>query len=284
MSMTENTTTQTTMPMQKWDIRIKNLHGGYEDHLIFSNLNATIKGGNICALLGESGCGKSTLLRMILGLTPPTMGEIHVGKYNLTKMNLKEFRKFRRRFGVLFQDGALLGSLNLWENVALPLSEHTKLSEKVRKEAALRVLELVGLKDFADYYPAELSGGMKKRAGLARAIITEPPILFCDEPTSGLDPITSAQMDQLLLDMKSYYPEMTIVLITHDLASVQSIAQNVLLLHKGKSVFNGTKEEFYASENEYAMQFLARKAIEEKRMTTTLSQEVRDALDSWIEK
>ncbi len=269
---------------KKWDIEFRNIIGGYEETIIIDDLNAKILGGSICALLGESGCGKSTLLKMILGLNHVTSGSIYVGNYNILDMNIKDFRKFRRRFGVLFQDGALLGSLNLWENVALPLTEHTKLSLQVRKEAALRVLSLVGLEDFADYYPSELSGGMKKRAGLARAIITEPPILFCDEPTSGLDPITSAQMDQLLLDMKSYYPEMTIVLITHDMASVQSIAENVLLLHEGKAVYNGSKEEFYQAENPYTKQFIARQAIEEKRMTAPLNQEVRDAIDSWIMK
>ncbi len=268
----------------KWNIDFNNIEGGYEDTLIFNGMSAKIRGGSICALLGESGCGKSTLLKMILGLIPVNKGEIFVGDYNLLSMKIQNFRKFRRRFGVLFQDGALLGSLNLWENIALPLTEHTKLSTKVRKDAALRVLELVGLEEFAEFYPSELSGGMKKRAGLARAIITEPPILFCDEPTSGLDPITSAQMDQLLLDMKSYYPEMTIVLITHDLASVQSIAEDVLLLHEGKAVFNGSKEEFYNSKNSYVHQFIARKAIEEKRMTAPLNKEVREAIDSWILK
>ncbi len=268
--------------MQTWNIDIKNLTAGYTNKEIFNNLNANLPGGSICALLGESGCGKSTLLKMILKLLPVKEGQILVGDKDLCKMPTQEFKRFRRRFGVLFQDGALLGSLNLIDNVALPLTENTKLSYAVRKEAALRVLELVGLKEYAQYYPSQLSGGMKKRAGLARAIITEPPLLFCDEPTSGLDPITSAQMDQLLVDMKSYYPEMTIILITHDLASVKSIAKNVLLLHEGKSVFNGSVEDFYKSQEDYVLQFLARKAIEEKRMTTPVHEEVREAIDSWI--
>ncbi len=265
------------------NIEFRNLFGGYPNTLIFSGLNATIQGGSICALLGESGCGKSTLLKMILGLNQVKSGEILLGDKNLVDMKLEEFRKFRRRFGVLFQDGALLGSLKLWENVSLPLSEHTKLPLKVRKEAALRVLDLVGLEEFAEFYPDQLSGGMRKRAGLARAIITEPPILFCDEPTSGLDPITSAQMDQLLVDLKSYYPGMTIVLITHDLASVKSIAENVLLLHQGKAIFSGSKEEFYNDTNPYTLQFLARKAVEENRMTSQINPEVREAIDSWMQ-
>lgn len=267
----------------KWNIEFKNLVAGYPTKKIFSGLNASLPAGTICALLGESGCGKSTLLKMLLRLTPVDEGEICVGGKNILDMPLADFKKFRRRFGVLFQDGALLGSLNLIDNVALPLTENTKLPYNIRKEAALRVLELVGLKDFASYYPAQLSGGMKKRAGLARAIITEPPLLFCDEPTSGLDPITSAQMDQLLHDMKSYYPEMTIVLITHDLASVQSITEHVLLLQEGKALFSGTKEDFYKDTSPYTMQFLARKAEEEKRMTSPVNPQVRLAIDSWMQ-
>ncbi len=268
--------------MQKWDIEIKNLQAGYANKEIFSNLNASLPGGTICALLGESGCGKSTLLKMILKLIPVKQGEILVGGQDICKMPTNEFRRLRRRFGVLFQDGALLGSLNLIDNVALPLTENTKLSYNIRKEAALRVLELVGLKEYANYFPSQLSGGMKKRAGLARAIITEPPLLFCDEPTSGLDPITSAQMDQLLLDMKSYYPEMSIILITHDMASVKSISKHVLLLHEGESLFNGSVDEFYKSEDPYTKQYLAREAIEEKRMTQAVHEEVRHAIDSWL--
>ncbi len=268
--------------MQTWNIDIKNLTAGYPNKEIFNNLNASLPGGTICALLGESGCGKSTLLKMLLKLIPIKEGEIFVGDKDICKMPTQDFKRFRRRFGVLFQDGALLGSLNLVDNVALPLTENTKLSKQVRKDAAMRVLELVGLKEYAEYFPSQLSGGMKKRAGLARAIITEPPLLFCDEPTSGLDPITSAQMDQLLVDMKSYYPDMTIILITHDLASVKSIAKHVLLLHEGKSVFNGNVDDFYANQDPYLLQFLARKAVEEKRMTTPVHEEVRVAIDSWI--
>ena len=183
-----------------WDIRIERLEGGYGSRRIIKGMDATFPGGAITAILGESGGGKTTLLRILLGLTPPFSGRIFMGGRDIFSLTPSQFRRIRRRFGVLFQDGALLGALTLAENVALPLTEHTKLSRKVLRNAALRTLELVGLEQFADFYPSELSGGMRKRAGLARAIVTEPPLLFCDEPTSGLDPITSAQMDQLLLD------------------------------------------------------------------------------------
>ena len=184
-----------------WDIRIERLEGGYGSRRIIKGMDATFPGGAITAILGESGGGKTTLLRIMLGLTPPFAGKIFMGNRDIFSLTPSQFRKLRRRFGVLFQDGALLGALTLAENVALPLTEHTSLPRKILRNAALRTLELVGLEQFADLYPSELSGGMRKRAGLARAIVTEPPLLFCDEPTSGLDPITSAQMDQLLLDM-----------------------------------------------------------------------------------
>lgn len=270
------------MQTKSYSIEFKNLTGGYVNKQIFSNLNASLQAGKINALLGQSGCGKSTLLKMILGLLPAEKGNIFINGQDILNMPHKDFRKIRRNFGVLFQDGALLGSLNLLDNIALPLTEHTKLSKALRKEAVMRTLDLVGLADFAEYYPSQLSGGMRKRAGLARALITEPPLLFCDEPTSGLDPITSAQMDQLLFDMKQYYPQMTIVLVTHDLASIELIAEHVLLLHKGSAIFNGNKKDFYEDTHEYTKQFIARKAEEIKRMASPINSEVRNAINAWM--
>ena len=148
----------------------------------------------------------------------------------------------------------------------------------------LRILELVGLAEFADYYPNELSGGMKKRGGLARAIVTEPPLLFCDEPTSGLDPITSAQMDQLLLDMRKSYPEMTMIVVSHDLASVARVADHVLVLREGRVIFSGSHAELEASSDDYLRRFMDRKAAETaSRVAATADPEVRAALDAWLE-
>ena len=266
-----------------WDIRIERLEGGYGSRRIIKGMDATLPGGAITAILGESGGGKTTLLRILLGLTPPFSGRIFMGGRDIFSLTPSQFRRIRRRFGVLFQDGALLGALTLAENVALPLTEHTKLSRKVLRNAALRTLDLVGLEQFADFYPSELSGGMRKRAGLARAIVTEPPLLFCDEPTSGLDPITSAQMDQLLLDMKKHYPSMTTVVITHDLGSVRHIADHVLVIGDGRAAFSGSKEELYASPDPYLRSFLDREAQEERRMTAPpLDESVRAALAEWL--
>ena len=270
-------------PDTAWDIRIEHLEGGYGSRHVIQGMDATLPGGAITTILGASGGGKTTLLRIMLGLTPPFSGKILMGGRDIFSMSPAQFRKIRRRFGVLFQDGALLGSLTLAENIALPLTEHTDLPKATLRKAALRTLELVGLDQFADFYPSELSGGMRKRAGLARAIVTEPPLLFCDEPTSGLDPITSAQMDQLLLDMKKHYPNMTTVVITHDLGSVRHIADHVLVIGNGRTAFSGSKEELYASTDPYLRSFLDRSIQEERRMTAPpLDESVRSALAEWL--
>lgn len=267
-----------------WDIQIEHLAGGYDGHKVLTDLTATLPGGAISVILGESGCGKTTLLRIILGLTPPSEGKILLGGRDIFSLSAKQYHKLRRRFGVLFQDGALLGSLTLAENVALPLKEHTHLPAKVLREAAMRTLQLVGLEKFADFYPSELSGGMRKRGGLARAIVTEPPVLFCDEPTSGLDPITAAQMDQLLLDMKEHYPHMTTVVITHDMGSVAHIAEHIMVMRHGLAMFSGSLPELQASNDPYIHQFLERKPEESRRMAAPpLDESVRNALADWLD-
>lgn len=272
------------MKQEAWDITIEHLDGGYDDRLVLRDFSANLPAGTVTTILGESGCGKTTLLRLLLGLNRAQSGRILIGGRDICAMSDTQFHKLRRRFGVLFQDGALLSSLTLAENVALPLVEHTDLPKKLLRETALRTLELVGLADFGDYYPGELSGGMRKRAGLARAIVTEPPVLFCDEPTSGLDPITAAQMDQLLLDMKACYPHMTTVVVTHDLGSVEHIAEHVLVLKNGQAAFSGSKEELYAADDPYLRRFLDRKFEESRRMAAPpLDSSVRTALAEWLE-
>jgi len=241
--------------MASWDIVLEHATLGYGDTVVLEDVNLTLSAGKITLVLGESGCGKSTLLRHIVGLNRPLSGHIFYGGRDIFSLPAPQFRRVRRRFGMLFQDGALLGALTLLDNVALPLTEHTRLPKDVTSAAALRALRLVGLADFANYYPAELSGGMKKRGGLARAIVTEPPVLFCDEPTSGLDPINAAQMDRLLLTMKAQYPAMTMVLVSHDLATVTHIAEYVIILRERGIAFTGTPEELVASTDSYIQSF-----------------------------
>ena len=265
-----------------WGIELENLRLGYGDHVVLDGISTTIPGGCITAILGESGGGKSTLLRHIIGLSRPMDGRILYGGKDLFALPPKQFRRTRRRFGVLFQDGALLGSLTLAENVGLPLSENTDLPASVIRNAVLRTLKLVGLENFADFFPNQLSGGMRKRGGLARAIVAEPPILFCDEPTSGLDPIHAAQMDQLLLDMKVQFPDMTIIVVTHDLSSVARIAQRVLVLGAGRIVFSGGYEALCATQDPYLRDFIDRRCAYRALKADPADPAVREALAAWL--
>ncbi len=274
--------------MQASTIRLENCTIGYDNHVVVRDIQAHIPEGKITVILGGSGSGKSTLLRHIVGLSRPMAGKILLGDVDFFGLPTKEFRRMRRRMGMLFQDGAMLGALTLLDNVALPLHEHTKLSKTAIEKAAMRTLRLVGLDDFAHFYPGQLSGGMRKRAGLARAIITEPPYLFCDEPTSGLDPITAAQMDQMLLEMKGTFTQMTMVVVSHDLESLNCIADHVLLLHDKALIFSGSKEALYQSDNVYVQDFLARKV--ESSGAASLGNfeeqdaEVHEALTAWMQQ
>ena len=248
------------MQHEAWDIQLKNLTVGYGRTKVLEQVDGLLPSGKISVILGRSGCGKSTLLRHMLALQSPMQGEILLGEHNMFSLKKKTFRRIRRRMGVLFQDGALLGSLTLGQNVGLPLSEHTNFKKSVIREIVMLKLELVGLEDFYDYYPSQLSGGMRKRAGLARAIVMDPPILFCDEPTSGLDPISSAQMDELLLSMKKQLG-VTIVVVSHDLESMDAIADHVMILGEGKALFSGTVGELKATTDPFLRRFLDRKAM-----------------------
>jgi len=241
------------------DIRLEGLTVGYGERAVVSGINAVLPGGKISVILGGSGCGKSTVLKHILRLHPALAGRIVIDGHDLAALDRRGMHCLRQRMGVLFQDGALLGSLTLGDNVALPLREHTRLSEKDVRERVLAKLALVGLDEFYDYYPNELSGGMRKRAGLARAMVMDPPLLFCDEPTSGLDPVTAAELDQLLLELKKSF-DMTLVVVSHDLDSMRTIADHVLVLGSGRVLFEGPIAELDATQDEYLRRFLDREA------------------------
>lgn len=274
-----------------WNIELRNATMGYGDTVVLKDISVTLPAGKISAILGGSGGGKTTMLRHIIGLNRPFSGTILLGGKDIFALSNRDFRMVRRRMGVLFQDGALLGQLTVGDNVALPLTEHTKLSGEVVREIVLHKLALVGLADFADYYPSELSGGMKKRAGLARALVTDPPILLCDEPTSGLDPISAAQMDELLLDMKERFPDMTIVSVSHDMASVQTIADNVVVLHNKGIGYAGDLEGLHESADPYLRRFLDRTPTREedlddprRSLSDTTRRLMHDALDHWLDR
>ena len=274
-----------------WDIELDKVRMGYGETVVLDEITATLPAGKISAILGGSGDGKTTMLRHIIGLSRPMSGRIRLGGKDIFSLSDKDFRMVRRRMGVLFQDGALLGSLTVGQNVGLPLSEHTRLPGSVIREIVLHKLSLVGLGDFADHYPSELSGGMRKRAGLARAMVTDPPILLCDEPTSGLDPISAAQMDELLLGMKERFPDMTIVSVSHDMASVRTIADHIIVLHDGKIAYAGSLRGLQASGDPYLRRFLDRVPLrgeEAEDPRKTLSEATRRlmhaSLDSWLDR
>jgi phospholipid/cholesterol/gamma-HCH transport system ATP-binding protein len=210
-------------------IVVRNLTMAYGSFVLMRDLNFVVKRGDIFIIMGGSGCGKSTLLRHLIGLKEPATGEIIYGDINFTRAPDAERERLLRRFGILYQSGALWSSMTLAENVGLPLGEFTDLTMAQIREIAALKLALVGLKGFEDFYPSQISGGMQKRAGLARAIALDPEVLFFDEPSAGLDPISSRLLDDLILELRANLGA-TIVVVTHELASIFTIANNSVFL------------------------------------------------------
>jgi phospholipid/cholesterol/gamma-HCH transport system ATP-binding protein len=230
----------------------------YGDREILKNISISVPKGSTTVVLGGSGCGKSTLLKHLIGLLRPTRGQILINGKDITQMNQEKMNEVRKKMGVLFQGSALLNSMTVGDNVALPMREHTKLKESTIQIMVRMKLDLVGLSGFEDFYPSQLSGGMKKRAGLARALALDPELLFFDEPSAGLDPVTAAGLDDMIVKLKSVF-KMTIVVVTHELASVFTIADYVIMLDMGEVIFSGTIAELRASEHPRIRMFLERK-------------------------
>lgn len=239
-------------------IEVKELVTHYGDREILKKISFSIPRGKTTVILGGSGCGKSTLLKHLIGLLKPTRGSILVAGKDIASMSEDELNVIRKRMGILFQGAALLNSMTLMDNVALPLREHTKLEDSTIQIMVRMKLDLVGLSGFEHFYPSQLSGGMKKRAGLARAMALDPEILFFDEPSAGLDPVTAAGLDELILKLRNVF-KMTIVVVTHELPSVFMIADYVIMLDLGEVIFSGTLDELRASENPRIRMFLERK-------------------------
>eukprot|EP00904_Undaria_pinnatifida_P001911 jgi/Undpi1/11720/HiC_scaffold_37.g14015.m1 len=211
--------------------------------------------------MGPSGCGKTTMLRNLCGLLPPSMGSVFVNGRDLYLLSPEELREERLRTGLAFQGGALLGSLTVLENVALPLRENTDLPDRVIRQTARLKLDMVGLLPSADLLPANLSGGMKKRAAIARAIALDPDVVYLDEPSAGLDPITAAEVDNLICKLNQVFG-ITMVVVTHDLPSAWAIADRVVMLHSGKVAAMGTKEEVWAMQDPHLRDFVERRLPE----------------------
>jgi len=210
-------------------IVVKHLTMAYGDFVLMRDLNFTINRGDVFVVMGPSGCGKSTLLRHLIGLNEPAQGEVWYGDFNFTTADPLQRRRMVRHFGVLYQSGALWSSMTLAENIALPLEEFTDLTRDQIQEIASLKLSLVGLKGFENYYPSQISGGMQKRAGLARAIALDPEVLFFDEPSAGLDPISSRLLDDLILQLRDSLGA-TVVIVSHELASIFAIGNNSIFL------------------------------------------------------
>ncbi|MBE6449284.1 MAG: ATP-binding cassette domain-containing protein [Alphaproteobacteria bacterium] len=210
-------------------IKATKLTVGYENHILLKDIHFEIKKGEIFTIMGGSGCGKSSLLRVLTGLLPPIHGDIFIDNVNFTKANREEKNKLMQQSGILYQSGALFSSMTLAQNIALPLTQYTNYSSKTISELVSLKLALVGLAGFEEFYPSQISGGMKKRAGLARALALDPKIVYFDEPSAGLDPISSKRLDDLIIEINKSFGT-TIVIITHELNSIFNIATNSIFL------------------------------------------------------
>ncbi len=238
-------------------IAVRDLRVKYGEREILHGVTFDVPRNETVVILGGSGSGKSTLLRTLVGLERPSGGEIWMRGSNMAHATPAEMDEMRRKMGMSFQGGALFGSMTVGENVALPLREHTQLEDSTIQIVVRLKLEQVGLAGFENYMPSQLSGGMKKRAAVARAMAMDPEILFFDEPSAGLDPIIAAGVDNLIVKLKSAF-RMTIVVVTHELASAFLIADRMVLIDKGHIVANGTKHEMQNSTHPRVRQFLDR--------------------------
>ena len=236
-------------------IEVVDLVRKFGDRTVLNDISFNVHRGETLVIMGGSGCGKSTLLRHMIGSMKPTSGSVKIFGEEIATMKEREIGRVRQRFGMLFQSGALLASLTVGENVALPLSQHTEKSPDEIEEIVKHKLEMVGLTGFEDLKPDEISGGMKKRVGLARALALDPELLFSDEPTSGLDPIMTAVVDQLTLKL-AHGSHMTAVVVSHDMTSAFRIATRMIMLGHGSIVAQGTPEEIRTSTNPEVHQFI----------------------------
>jgi phospholipid/cholesterol/gamma-HCH transport system ATP-binding protein len=243
-------------------IEVMELQSRYGDVEILRNVTVSMPKGKITAIVGKSGSGKSTLLKHLIGLLKPTHGRILINQQDIASLGGEDLDKVRKRMGVLFQGAALLHSLSVSDNIALPIREHTRLNESTIHIMVHMKLDLVGLSGFEAFFPAQLSGGMKKRAGLARALALDPEILFFDEPSSGLDPITAAGLDHLILKLKDTFG-MTIVVVTHELPSLFMISDHVIMIDRGEAIFSGRLDDMKQSEDPRIRMFLERRPEEE---------------------
>lgn len=236
-------------------IRVEGLEKSFDNKKVLSDINLTFESGKVNLIIGKSGSGKTVLLKSLIGLHTIDKGHIYYGDRDITEMNTKQIKTLREEIGVVFQGGALFDSQTVLENVMFPLNLFSDLSENEKRERAIFCLNRVDLHDAEKLYPSEISGGMKKRVAIARAIVLEPKFLFCDEPNSGLDPLTSIVIDNLISEITHEYC-MTTVVNTHDMNSVFEIGEKIVFIHEGRKEWEGSKEKIAHTDNKYLNDFL----------------------------
>ena len=242
--------------MPEVEISVRNLTKSFGPQTVLEDITFDVPKSAITLMLGPSGTGKSVFLKHLVGLLKPDRGEVWIGDKNVPSLSEKELYEVRRKFGVLFQDGALFGSMNIYDNVCFPLREHTKKSEKEIKQIVGDKLQMVGLQGAEKKLPGEISGGMKKRAGLARALVLDPEIILFDEPDSGLDPVRTAFLNELIIDLNRQLNS-TFIVVTHDIATARRVADYIGMLYRRNLVRFGPAKDMFDSEIPVVRQFLS---------------------------
>ena len=237
------------------EVVVEGLTKSFGRHLVWRDVSLTLPAGEVSAMLGPSGTGKTVFLKSLVGLIRPDRGRVIVDGIDTVSCRERELYQARKLFGVMFQDGALFGSLNLFDNIAFPLREHTRQTEAEVRRIVLQKMDMVGLADQGHKFPGEISGGMRKRAGLARALVLDPQIILCDEPDSGLDPVRTAYLSQLLIDLNAEI-DATILIVTHDIQIARTVPDNIGMLFRGNLVTFGPREVLLTSDNPVITQFV----------------------------
>src|SRR5215467_7599765 len=259
------------------EVVVEGLSKSFGKHLVWQDVSLSLPPGEVSVMLGPSGTGKTVFLKALVGLVRPDQGRVLVDGIDTASCSERQLYQARKLFGVMFQDGALFGSLSLYDNIAFPLREHTKLTEADVRRVVLEKMDMVGLAGEGHKYPGEISGGMRKRAGLARALVLDPKIILCDEPDSGLDPVRTAYLSQLLIDLNAEI-DATILIVTHDIQIARTVPDNIGMLFRGNLVMFGPREVLLTSDNPVITQFVNGRRIgpigmSEEKDEATLAQE-----------